>query len=84
MAKSWNSKDNTIYTLPAALDLYYIHAVSIISMGLFNIYNRVISQKGEGGSMALGAVVPHQCVLYFNQEGGELVRVSLHCFSIIA
>lgn len=49
MTKSWNSKDNTIYTLPAALNMYYIHAASIISMGLFNIYNHVISQTGGGG-----------------------------------
>lgn len=85
MAESWNSKDNTMYTLPAALNLYYIHAASIISMGLFNIYKRVISQRwGWGKPMALRAVVPHQCVPYFNQEGRELFRVSLHCFSIIA
>lgn len=35
-----------MYTMPAALNLYYIHAASIISMGLFNMYNRVISQGG--------------------------------------
>lgn len=74
-----------MYTLPAALNLYYIHAASIISMGLFNIYKRVISQRwGWGKPMALRAVVPHQCVPYFNQQGRELFRVSLHCFSIIA
>lgn len=28
MTKSWKSKDNTIYTPPAALGIYYIHAAS--------------------------------------------------------
>lgn len=48
MTKSWNSKDNTIYTPPAALNGYYIHAAPFISMGLFNIYNHVISRRGSG------------------------------------
>lgn len=34
MTKSWNSKDNTIHTLPAALNMYDIHAASITSTGL--------------------------------------------------
>ena len=50
MTKSWKSKDSTIYTPPAALNIHYIHATSpLFSWDSLNIYNHVINQK-EGNS----------------------------------